>query len=86
RIMDAVAAPVTLGGHTLFMTCSIGVACYPNDGTDGETLIKHADIAMYRGKQTGRNNFQFYTPAMNEQALERLRIEGDLRNALDHGE
>ncbi len=86
RIMDAVAAPVTLGGHTLFMTCSLGVACYPNDGTDGETLIKHADIAMYRGKQTGRNNFQFYTPAMNEQALERLRIEGDLRNALDHGE
>ncbi|KAF1046806.1 MAG: putative signaling protein [Herbaspirillum frisingense] len=86
RIMDAVAAPVTLGGHTLFMTCSIGVACYPSDGTDGETLIKHADIAMYRGKQTGRNNFQFYTPAMNEQALERLRIEGDLRSALDNGE
>ncbi|MBP0598941.1 EAL domain-containing protein [Herbaspirillum sp. LeCh32-8] len=86
RIMDAVAAPITLGGHTLFMTCSIGVACYPADGTDGETLIKHADIAMYRGKQTGRNNFQFYTPAMNEQALERLRIEGDLRSALDNGE
>ncbi|MFJ3048419.1 EAL domain-containing protein [Herbaspirillum chlorophenolicum] len=86
RIMDAVAAPITLGGHTLFMTCSIGVACYPADGTDGETLIKHADIAMYRGKQTGRNNFQFYTPAMNEQALERLRIEGDLRSALDNNE
>ncbi|MBO9537843.1 EAL domain-containing protein [Herbaspirillum sp.] len=86
RIMDAVAAPISLGGHTLFMTCSIGVACYPGDGTDGETLIKHADIAMYRGKQTGRNNFQFYTPAMNEQALERLRIEADLRSALDHHE
>ena len=86
RIMDAVAAPITLGGHTLFMTCSIGVACYPADGTDGETLIKHADIAMYRGKQTGRNNFQFYTPAMNEQALERLRIEGDLRSALENNE
>jgi diguanylate cyclase (GGDEF)-like protein/PAS domain S-box-containing protein len=86
RIMDAVAAPIALGGHTLFMTCSIGVACYPADGADGETLIKHADIAMYRGKQTGRNNFQFYTPAMNEQALERLRIEGDLRSALENEE
>lgn len=86
RIMDAVAAPVMVGGHTLFMTCSIGVASYPADGQDGETLIRHADIAMYRGKQTGRNNFQFYTPAMNEQALERLRIEGDLRSALDNNE
>ncbi|MBB5393862.1 MULTISPECIES: EAL domain-containing protein [unclassified Herbaspirillum] len=86
RIMDAVAAPIALGGHTLFMTCSIGVACYPADGIDGETLIRHADIAMYRGKQTGRNNFQFYTPAMNEQALERLRIEADLRGALENNE
>ncbi|MFL9927109.1 EAL domain-containing protein [Herbaspirillum lusitanum] len=86
RIMDAVAAPVTIEGHTLFMTCSLGISCYPADGLDGETLVKHADIAMYRAKQTGRNNFQFYTPAMNEQALERLRIEGDLRNALDNNE
>ena len=86
RIMDAVAEPVTIEGHSFFLTCSVGVSMYPSDGDDPELLIKHADIAMYRAKQTGRNNFQFYTAAMNEQALERLRIESDLRNALERGE
>ena len=85
-IMDAIAAPVTVENHNFFLTCSLGVAKYPNDGADPELLIKHADIAMYRAKQSGRNNFQFYTPAMNEQALERLHIESNLRTALEHGE
>ncbi len=86
RIMDAVAQPLTIEGHEFFISCSIGVAVYPADGTTPEELIKHADIAMYRAKETGRNNFQFYTSTMNERALERLRIEGDLRNALERGE
>lgn len=86
RIMEAVANPVTIEGHAFFLTCSIGVSMYPSDGEDPEQLIKHADIAMYRAKQTGRNNFQFYTSTMNEQALERLRIESDLRNALERSE
>ncbi len=58
--MDAVAQPVMLGTKEFFVTCSIGVAVYPSEGTAAETLIEHADIAMYRAKKLGRNNFQFY--------------------------
>jgi diguanylate cyclase (GGDEF)-like protein/PAS domain S-box-containing protein len=86
RIMDAVAQPLTIEGHEFFISSSVGVAVYPADGEIPEDLLKHADIAMYRAKETGRNNFQFYTPAMNERALERLRLEGDLRNALEREE
>jgi diguanylate cyclase (GGDEF)-like protein/PAS domain S-box-containing protein len=86
RIMDTIATPLDIHGHEFFITCSIGVAVYPADGEKSEDLIKHADIAMYRAKETGRNNFQFYTSAMNERAMERLRIEGDLRNALEREE
>jgi diguanylate cyclase (GGDEF)-like protein/PAS domain S-box-containing protein len=86
RIMEAIAQPLTIEGHEFFVSCSIGVAVYPADGDTPEELIKHADIAMYRAKETGRNNFQFYTSAMNERALERLHIEGDLRNALEREE
>ncbi|HWZ49737.1 MAG TPA: EAL domain-containing protein [Herbaspirillum sp.] len=86
NIMDAIAAPVSIEGHNFFLTCSLGIAKYPDDGEEPELLIKHADIAMYRAKQSGRNNFQFYTPAMNEQALERLQIESNLRRALERGE
>ncbi|HTH44259.1 MAG TPA: EAL domain-containing protein [Oxalicibacterium sp.] len=86
RIMDAIAKPLDIHGHEFFISCSIGVAVYPADGETPEDLIKHADIAMYRAKETGRNNFQFYTSTMNEKALERLRFEGDLRNALEREE
>ncbi len=86
RIMDAVSRPLKVDGHEFAIGCSIGVAAYPNDGIDPETLIRNADIAMYRAKETGRNNFQFYTATMNERLLERLRIENDLRNAVERGE
>jgi diguanylate cyclase (GGDEF)-like protein/PAS domain S-box-containing protein len=86
RLMDAVAQPVMLGSKEFFVTCSIGVAVFPTDGTSADSLIEHADIAMYRAKKLGRNNFQFYTPAMNEEAMERVRIEGALRNALERDE
>jgi diguanylate cyclase (GGDEF)-like protein/PAS domain S-box-containing protein len=86
RLMDSVAQPVMLGRKEFFVTCSIGVAVYPTDGAPADSLIEHADIAMYRAKKLGRNNFQFYTPAMNEEALERVRIEGALRNALERNE
>ena len=86
RLMDSVAQPVMLGSKEFFVTCSIGVAVYPTDGAPADTLIEHADIAMYRAKKLGRNNFQFYTPAMNEEAMERVRIEGALRNALERNE
>ncbi len=86
RLMDAVAPPFRLEGYEFFLTCSIGIAIYPADGADPETLIKHADIAMYRAKELRGNNFQFYTEGMNARALERLRIEGALRTALERNE
>ncbi len=86
RIMQAVAQPVLLEGKEFFVTCSIGVAVYDPDGTPAQRLIEHADIAMYRAKKLGRNNTQFYQPAMNEEALERVRIETALRSALERDE
>ncbi len=86
RIMDSIAQPIAIEGYHFVMGSSVGVAAFPTDGNDPDTLIKHAGIAMYRAKETGRNNFQFYTSAMNERAMERLRIEGDLRNALEREE
>jgi EAL domain-containing protein (putative c-di-GMP-specific phosphodiesterase class I) len=81
-----VAQPVMLGTKEFFVTCSIGVAVYPSEGTPADSLIEHADIAMYRAKKLGRNNFQFYTPAMNEESMERVRIESALRSALERKE
>jgi diguanylate cyclase (GGDEF)-like protein/PAS domain S-box-containing protein len=86
RVMDAVAPPVMLGSTEFFVTCSVGVAVYPSPDAPADSLIEHADIAMYRAKKLGRNNFQFYTPVMNEEALERVKIESALRNALERKE
>lgn len=86
EILAAIAEPLSYLGHEFFLTCSIGVASYPDQANDPESLLKYADVAMYRAKDEGRNNIQFYTPVMNERALERLRIERDLRSALDHQE
>ncbi|GAB3431196.1 EAL domain-containing protein [Massilia solisilvae] len=86
RVMESVARPVILGTKEFMVTCSIGVAVYPSEGTAADSLIEHADIAMYRAKKLGRNNYQFYTPAMNEESLERVRIETALRNALERDE
>ncbi|MDP3844715.1 MAG: EAL domain-containing protein [Oxalobacteraceae bacterium] len=86
QIMDTIAQPLAIHGHSFQQKCSIGVAIYPADGDDPEILMKHADIAMYRAKESGRNNIQFYEASMNVRALERLRLEGDLRNALERNE
>jgi diguanylate cyclase (GGDEF)-like protein/PAS domain S-box-containing protein len=86
RLLDDIAAPMTIDGQQLFLTCSAGVAVYPDDGADPDALSERADIAMYRAKEIGRNNFQFYTAAMNEQLGERVLIEGALRGALEREE
>ncbi|MFL6673654.1 MAG: EAL domain-containing protein [Massilia sp.] len=85
-ILDAVAEPLTLAGQTLCVTGSAGVAAYPGDGKDAASLVKHAEIAMYRAKEAGRNAVQFFTPAMTARALDRLELEGALRHAVTHGE
>jgi diguanylate cyclase (GGDEF)-like protein/PAS domain S-box-containing protein len=86
RVMRALSQPVLLDGKEFAVTCSIGVSVYEADGTPAQHLIEHADIAMYSAKKLGRNCYQFYQPEMNEEAQERLRIEGALRNALERGE
>lgn len=86
NIMAAVAAPLQIQEHEFFLTCSMGIAAYPSDGGDAETLTKHADIAMYRAKELGRNTYQFYTAAMSERNVERLALEADLRHALARAE
>jgi predicted signal transduction protein with EAL and GGDEF domain len=72
------------------MTCtpcvSLGIGVYPDDGTDVQTLIKHADIAMLNAKDNGRNNYRFFKPDVNEHALARQSIEGGLRRASDRRE
>src|SRR5690606_19655348 len=73
-------------GHEFHISASIGIATFPNDGRDGETLLKHADIAMYRAKEAGKNQYQFYSPHMNRLSLERMDLEASLRHALERGE
>jgi diguanylate cyclase (GGDEF)-like protein len=86
RIISTIAAPIEVDGHELLVTCSAGVSLYPQDGRDVETLLKNADAAMYRAKEKGRNNFQFYTAEMNLQVNERLKTEASLRRALERNE
>ena len=82
RVLDAVAKPYDLLGHEFRMTVSVGIARYPDDAEDEETLLKHADIAMYRAKEQGRNTFLFYDPAGPEPSLEQLTLESALYQAL----
>ena len=86
RIITEVARPFTLEGQETFLTVSIGISIFPDDGCDIVTLIKHADTAMYHAKDLGKNNFQFYTSAMTENACELLRLENNLRRALEREE
>jgi diguanylate cyclase (GGDEF)-like protein/PAS domain S-box-containing protein len=86
RLLQAVAEPHSIDQHDLFVTASIGVSVYPNDGLDAETLIKNADTAMYQAKENGRQNCQFFKPAMNVRAVERQSIEESLRRALERRE
>jgi predicted signal transduction protein with EAL and GGDEF domain len=86
KILKALAAPVPALGHDLHVTPSIGISIYPDDGTEALQLMKNADTAMYHAKASGRNNFQFFAPRMNEEATRFFRLEHQLRHALDAGE
>jgi PAS domain S-box-containing protein len=86
RIVAALAEPVALAGTEVFVGASVGVAVYPQDGADIDTLLKNADTAMYWAKEAGRGNFQFYDRAMGAQALDRLMLESSLRRAIERDE
>jgi diguanylate cyclase (GGDEF)-like protein len=73
-INEALKLPFTLDGHELFITVSIGISLYPDDGGDAQTLLKNAGAALYRAKEQGGNDYQFYTADMNAKALKRLAL------------
>jgi diguanylate cyclase (GGDEF)-like protein len=82
RVLSTMAQPYRMLGKEFTTTCSIGVSLFPRDGTDVETLLKHADAAMYRAKALGRNGFHFFTAEINAALSERLSLERDLRRAI----
>ncbi|HHY74422.1 MAG TPA: EAL domain-containing protein [Bacillus bacterium] len=86
KITRTINRPITISGYEVHVTCSIGIALYPTDGQDSETLIKHADTAMHRVKELGRNNYAIYTPLEKDSTYEQLIFENDLRKALDRNE
>jgi diguanylate cyclase (GGDEF)-like protein/PAS domain S-box-containing protein len=86
KILDVFNTPFLVLDHELHATASIGISMFPLDGTDGETLIRNADTALYRAKEGGRNRYQLYAPAMNAVALKRLVLENSLRHAVDRNE
>ena len=86
RVLDALRQPWVLNGHEFRITTSIGIAMFPNDGEDADSLLSNADTAMYRAKDQGRDNYKLYTPAMNARIVERLALENSLRHGLERGE
>ncbi|MFZ5877365.1 MAG: EAL domain-containing protein [Nitrospirota bacterium] len=86
KIFSALKAPFVVDSHELFVSASIGISVAPDDGEESGTVLKHADAAMYRAKDQGRNTYQLYSPAMNVSQLERLSLESSLRHALDRDE
>lgn len=86
RLLASFAAPFLLDAGEFAATTSIGISIFPDDTLDPETLIRHADVAMYQAKASGRNNYQFFTADMNARAAERLTLETGLRQSLGHNE
>jgi predicted signal transduction protein with EAL and GGDEF domain len=86
RILDRLSEPIALQSHNPVVTPSIGIAIYPEDGTDPDTLVRNADTAMYVAKAEGRSCFRFYNEEMNSKAVEQLKMEEELRHAMQNNE
>ena len=85
-VLSDIGRPVALAGLEVHVSASIGISVYPDDGIDAETLLQHADAAMYHAKKNGRSGFQFFTSTMNTFARERLELENGLRRAISRNE
>ncbi len=86
KLLATLARPLEISGHDISATVSIGVSMFPEDGADTDELLKNADIAMYKAKEAGKNNCQFYTKGMNATAVNYLLLENDLRRAIDQNQ
>ncbi len=86
RILNIIKKPVTIDGHEIFSSVSIGIALFPGDGTDLDTLLKNADTAMFHAKSSGRGRYQYYSNEMNASSLAKLALETELRQAIDRNE
>lgn len=86
KILSIMAQGIRIDGHLLYVSCSIGISLYPQDDTNVSNLLKYADTAMYKAKDEGRNNYQFYSADMSELAFERVVMEASLRQALEKNE
>ena len=86
HMLETLREPFTMGDNAILISCSAGIAVYPGDADTPELLVERADVAMYRAKEAGRNSVHFYKSEMNALAMNRLRLESDLRSALDADE
>ena len=86
KILKTLAEAIVIDEHILYVSGSIGISLYPQDATDAQSLLKYADTAMYKAKEEGRNNYQFYSPTMTEFAVKRMLMQTSLRQAIDNGE
>lgn len=86
KLLDTLTEPFKINKQDLYVTASIGVSIFPNDGEDSETLLRNADVAMYRAKDLGKNNYQFYSDDLSARIFERLTLENHLRHALERNE
>lgn len=86
RMLDNLSKPLTINNFNFNVTCSMGISVYPNDGQDPDTLLKNADSAMFKAKHAGRNNFQFFTPELNDILTDRFNLEYKLRQASERDE
>lgn len=86
KVLQVMRQPVTVQDQKFFLSASFGISLFPLDGADGGTLLRNADTAMYRAKENGKNNFQFYSAEMSARAMERMALERSLRQALERNE